>query len=425
MRPGADSIRPCRSIATARSTPRIATSCSATWSWARPASSCPTLNSYIQSRFAFDLLNGQSEFAGLNSTYDTTQLQLNAAYAEMDGFAGEGSPLNNIFLRAGRQYRYGAANFATMFDGLTAAYDAPGFKISAFFGQRASVYFDENPGLVGGGGFKVRGKDLFNVPVDLAVDYLFFDGGGDDVANVWAEILGVEEVNVARQYIELNSRVILGSTRLRLRTRIVDNGDLRGDVVDDGNGNNVIEADGITLGRVGLQVRQPIGRKLLLVGDIEQRFAGEVAYDFVSAVDTDVVDSVGGVQLVGIGLEPIDDSTLLSVRLNAVLTRMFEVYAFTRINIVGDDAKSGFNRPYQDFGAALSARIGQIFLTTAQYRIRLTQLNDDANLEGTDFFDTSGSGVTNFQEIAGDFPHSLWWQLAPGIGGAGRLFPGL
>lgn len=384
----------------------------------------PTLNSYIQSRFAFDLINGTSEFAGLTTGYDTQQLQLNAAYAEMDGLTASGV-LSKVFVRAGRQYRYGAARYVTAFDGVTAAWDDPGIEISGFVGQRASIYFDDNEGLLGGGGIKLRGKDLFDLPVDLSIDYMFFDGGGADVEAAWAEIFQVDEVSVARQYIELHSRVVLGENRITLRARVVDNGDLRGDVVDDGDGNNVIEADGIGLGRVGLQYRRPFGSKLLVVADVEQRFAREVTYDFVSPVDTDVIDVVDTSSLIGIGLEPNEASTLIGARVNAVLTRAFEVYAFGRFNIVPDNSKSGFNRPYQDLGAALSARVGQSFFTTAQFKLRLQQLEDEANLEGTDFFDTSGSGVTSYQEISAEGRYRLGGsarRTSAALGGYFRIY---
>ena len=366
----------------------------------------PTLNSYIQSRFSFDLFNGTSEFAGLTTGYDTQQLQLNAAYAELEGLTSSG-PLKKIFLRAGRQYRYGAARYVTAFDGVTAAFDDPGLRISGFFGQRASIYFDNNEGIIGGAGLKLRGKDLFDLPVDLAVDYMFFDGGGANVEAAWAEIFQVDEVNVARQYIELHSRLVLGDNRITLRTRLVDNGDLRGEVVDDGNGNNVIEADGIGLGHIGVQYRRPFGQKLLLVAEVEQRFAREVTYDFVSPVDTDVIDVVDTSNLIGIGLEPNAASTLIGARVNAILNQAFEVFGFARVNIVPDNSQSGFNRPYQDLGAALSARVGQSLFTTAQFKLRLQQLDDDANGEGTDFFDTSGSGVTSFQEISGEVRYRM------------------
>ena len=371
----------------------------------------PSLNTYIQSRFAFDAVSGASEFTALPSSYDNQAFQINAAYAEFDGFGGEGTVLDKIFVRGGRQYRHGSALFVTVFDGITAAFDDRGIEVSGFFGQRASIYFDKNPGLVGGGGVKLRGKDLFDLPVDLAVDYLFFDGGGSVAENAAGGIA------LSRHYIELDSRLVLSSTRIYLRGRIVDNGDLAGQMDADGN----IEADGIGLGRLGVQVRHPFGRKLLVVADAEQRFGRAVAYDFVSPVRIDVVDADN---LVGIGLDPPADSTRVGVRVNAMLNRMFELYGFARVNIVSDadGQKTGFNRPYQDLGAALSARVGPSVIATAQYKLRLQQLNDDANGEGSDFFDTSGSGVTQYHELSGEFRYRLSGPSRRASAGLGAYF---
>ncbi len=356
----------------------------------------PSMDTYFLSRYAF-ATNGASQFAALSSVYDQRDgraLLVRSAYAEIDDRNDDETLLGRMFVRAGRQFRYGSATFITNFDGISGGYDAPAFEASAFFGRRVSLFFEDDPGLLGGASIKVRGKDALNIPVDLAIDYLFFDGGGPaDSA------LEDAAINLGRQYVELSARGQVGKTRLYIRGRLVDNGDLR----TDENG----EAEGFGLGRASLQARQPLGSKFLLVADVHQKFAREAAYDYISPAATDVLSVA---ESIGIGLDAPSDSTLLGLRASYMMSRALELYGFGRANLVSEDSTSGFNNSWQEGGAAVSHRAGRKLWSTVQYKFRFTNLDDEAGGVGSEFANTAGAGVRQFHEISADARYSAGYR---------------
>ncbi len=367
----------------------------------------PSLNTYFLSQYRFDL-DGASQFASLNNVYDSEggrALLVHAAYAEIEGADVIGLP--GLHIRGGRQFRYGSAMFVTKFDGISAAYDDPGFEVSGFFGRRASVFFGDDPGLVGGAGAQVRLEELAGVPVDLGVDYLFFDGG----AEVDLDGDGESE-DLARSYVELRGRYT-PSEKLRFiaRGRLASNGDH----LHDGE----VENDGMALARLGLNVRAQMTPKIAAIADVDQSFAGEVSYDYINPNPVDVVNVA---EQLGIGLDAPVDETRVGARLSAVVSPGLELYGFARANIVSEST-SGFFRNWQEGGAAISRRLGGAATLTGQYKLRLTDLDDEANAVGTAFADTSGSGVSSFHEIAGE----LWyvvpqWKLRAAGGGYFRVY---
>ena len=357
----------------------------------------PSLHTYFLSQYQIDT-DGANRFASLNNVFDERNgraLLVYSGYAEINDLDNPESLLGKVFLRAGRQFRYGATTFITNFDGVTAGYDSAGVEVSGFFGQRVSLFFGDDPGLLGGGGIKLRLKDLADIPVDLAVDYLYFDGGGpaDDT-------IDVGDANLARQYIELSARAKISGWRAFFRTRLADNGDLRLDE----NG----EAEGLQLGRVGLQLRKAVGKNFVFLGDLEHRFEGEAAYDFLNPAANDVLDIA---ESLGIGIDP-QQATRVSLRGSYALDRLTELYGFIRANLAGGNDVSGFNRSWQELGAAFSRRFARKLWATAQYKLRLTDLDDDANGVGAgqEFTDTSGTGVSTFHELAADARYSLGYR---------------
>lgn len=183
-----------------------------------------SMHTYFLSQFQIDA-DGASRYASLNNVYDERDgraLLVYAGYAEINDVANPDTVLGKVFLRAGRQFRYGNAMFITNFDGVTAGYDSGGVEVSGFFGRRVSLFFGDDPGLLGGAGLKLRLQELANIPVDLAVDYLFFDGGGPA-----DETIDVSDQSLGRQYVELSARAKLAGWRTYARARLADNGDLR------------------------------------------------------------------------------------------------------------------------------------------------------------------------------------------------------
>ncbi len=347
----------------------------------------PSLNTYFLSRYHYDT-EGAAGFTGLHNVYDGRDgqdIDVHAAYAEIDGYGEEGTLVNKLFLRAGRQFRLGGARYVSNFDGVTAGYDGDGVAVSGFFGQRVALYFEEDdPGTVMGAGVKIDGKDMFDVPVDAAIDYFNFDG--------------------ERQYIELSGRYVLEGpgTRLYLKTRLSDNGD-------------IAEESGLGLGRISLRVRHPIGHKYYVTADVEQIFAREAAYDFLSPVGADVVN-VG--EQVGLGFEPPQDALRFSARVMAILTKDLEAFGFLRANIASDDSVSSFDNSYQEVGLAVQALLGRNARVGGQYKLRATSLNDSAQGAGSLFEDTTGAGAEKFHELSAEFRYSMGYRKMTAAAGA-------
>jgi len=368
----------------------------------------PTLNTYFLSRYNLDF-NGASQFASLNTVYDSSDgrdILIQAGYAEIDGLPSMG--LKGIHIRGGRQFRYGSSMFVTRFDGISAGYNDPAFELSGFFGRRASVFFNDDPGLVGGGGVKLRLKELANVPLDLSADYLFYDGGGVDL-----DLDGDGELeNLAKSFFELGARTQFGKSRVSVYANLAD----KGERLEFG----VLEQGGFALASIGARLRQPISDKLLLVADVEQRFEDAVSYDYINPSPVDVINVS---QQVGIGLDPPEQATRIGARLNAMVNRKLELYGFGRINLVSNDSLSGFNRPWQELGAAVSAKAAPRVTLSGQYKLRLTQFSEEANAVESLFDDTGGSGVSSFQEVSAEGRYSLGYRkMNVGVGGYFRVY---
>ncbi len=332
----------------------------------------PSLNTYFLSRFRLDA--GGTEFAARQTVYDSSDrlpLQIRAGYAEIKGLGGEtGGFLDSIFVRAGRQFRYGADRFVSNFDGLSVAYDHRVASVSSFVGRRVSSFFDDKSGVVAGVGLKLHGDELLNYPIDLNMDYLRFDPG--------VSLPG-------RQLIEAQSRA-----RVARKTLIY----LRGRFIDD----EASDSLGAGIGRLGASVRQTISHRLLLVVDAERNFAREVNYDYVGASPIDIIN-VG--QSLGLGIGVPVDSTLLGARANYQVTRDIEAYAFYRNRIVHDAAQAdAFSRPFQELGLAASSRIGKRVTTEAQYKYRRRTLQVDTE----DMFE---GGSKELHEISAQARYSL------------------
>jgi len=136
------------------------------------------VNSYLAAHFRYNQSFSQHSTA-LPSLYDRNFSQpiVRGAYVEVDEVF-ETKLLRPIHVRAGRSYQYGIAAF--QFDGLTVGYDTPALRLSAFGGQRSSLYGlgNERYGEQGNvTGSSVR-ADLFEwkrIPIVLTAASVRFD----------------------------------------------------------------------------------------------------------------------------------------------------------------------------------------------------------------------------------------------------------
>lgn len=98
-----------------------------------------TLNSYFAAQFRLDQkLHGG--FSAVPSAYDgedANNMQMRSVYAELQGIS-KWRWLRSLYVRAGRQYRYGAA--VAHFNGLTASYDTRVGSVGLFGGSPVYLY---------------------------------------------------------------------------------------------------------------------------------------------------------------------------------------------------------------------------------------------------------------------------------------------
>lgn len=144
----------------------------------------PSLSTYLASRFRFDQAPGFASTA-IPSVHDAQvrgervrDVWIRSAYATWQG-VGDIRWLEPVYVRAGRQYRYGPA--IAHFDGLTVGYDGEVVDLGLFAGRAAdvmglpleSLYRDE--ALISGFDARIDLYRLNRVPVTLSAELLRFD----------------------------------------------------------------------------------------------------------------------------------------------------------------------------------------------------------------------------------------------------------
>lgn len=344
----------------------------------------PSLHTYLSSQFRLDPA-GASAFAAVPHVYDAgggDALWLRSAYAELDGYGGDASPLRHLYVRAGRQFRYGTTRFIAHFDGVTAAYGGAdlGYEASGFVGRRVSLYVDDDPGVLAGAGVKLFGDRLAGVPVDVSVDALHYDG--------------------ATTLVEWAARGRWAGTDVSATLRAVDAG------------------DGAGIGRIGLRVRRGFGRRVYAVVRAEQLRAADVAYDYVSPARGDVVDVADRVRL---GFDPVRDAVRVSATAMVQPSRHLELYGFGRVNRASDESTSAFDASYVEAGAAARATLGRSLQAGGQYKLRRTSARDAAQQAGSDFADTAGAAATSFHELSGELRYRAGARATAAAGAYVRI----
>jgi hypothetical protein len=322
-----------------------------------------SINTYLQSQFRLGI-DGVSAYATRNDVWDSgsdADIQIQSAYGEIDGYGKEGDTLHPLFLRAGRQFHYGSALFATQFDGVQLGWDRTDWEASGFVGRRVSIYQGDDPGIVSGASLKVRFERLNGWPLALAVDALNFDGD--------------------RTYVETGARILVRGARLYLSARALDNGD----------------GDGFGFGRFSARASIPVGERMLVQADGDLIRSQEVAYDYLSPNPVDVVNlSDSGIAL---ALPEPGNSVRVGGGLLVALFGGLEAYGFGRANIADS---TGFDSTWVELGAALEEQLRSGFSAGAQLKLRVNSLDDDANAPDGAFDDMAGSGVTGFQEASAE-----------------------
>lgn len=329
----------------------------------------PSLGAYLLSSFQLDASDSVAARSASIAPSDADELPIviKAGYAEYG--RDDVHKDRKLWLRGGRQFRLDGGAMFAYFDGATIGYRERVWELSAFAGQRVSLYVDTERGLTYG-----------------ATAALDLGKGGMPPLRIAANVMGLalDEGNrllsVVQASYELGKRA-----SLQARARLVDSG------------------GGVELGRAGGRLKVT-GKSLVLVADVEQRSGGDLAYDLASPAAVDVVQIA---QRLGVGLGAPIDATTVGGRIDWRNRKgSFEVLAFGRAELpqgtpVTVDQRGWYEGGLALAGAPLGAR-GRGVWATAQYKLREYDPAEALDGMGSDFGDSSTSGLDRMHEVAAD-----------------------
>jgi hypothetical protein len=318
----------------------------------------PSLNGYLLSSFAFDASDALATRTVTVSPYDNQQLVIKAGYAEWgrDDRKPDDQQPYSVWLRGGRQFRLDGGNLFAYYDGVTLGYRDETWNASVFGGQRVALFVNTEPGLLYGA---TAGADLKRLKTRVAVNYMGlaissndFDGDG-------------ELDGETRHMIHLTTTTKV-SRKLKLDTRVRLTG-----LPDVGNTEpGEIPGTKFAPGRISARLRYEAER-LVVIGDVEQRFEDDVAYDLAAPSLADVSNIANRI---GVLNAPID-STSAGVRLDwQNQKKSAEVLAFARVHAPNQTPVFVDQRAYIEGGGGLAGTPigvrGSGVYTTAHYTYR-------------------------------------------------------
>lgn len=276
------------------------------------------LAGYFAAQFRFDqgVMDGSS---AVPSVYDgdTQDVQMRSAYGEVDGLFG-----TRLYLRAGRQYRYGAG--LAHFDGLTASYDARAGSIGVFGGTGVDLYGPaggvpaEDGGTLAGLTLRLDLAALGWGPVVLTSNTLGYDrhAHGDVAA----------AVRIRRH------------TNARVRLRHLDG----------------------ALAQADLQVRARLSAVTMAVLDLDHDTARDWRYDGLLVAPARAFED-GSDPRKYLNLEPPGPRTYLSLRAGTVLLDNVDLLVRGAVAVEHEDGAAPdervFASSYVEGGAALEVRL--------------------------------------------------------------------
>lgn len=330
----------------------------------------PSLGGYFLSSYAFDASDSlATRAANINPTdANGERINIKAGYAEWgrDDRAPDDAQPSKLWLRGGRQFRLDGGNMFAYFDGATIGYKEKAWNVSAFAGQRVVLYIDSPPGILYGAtaalnltpGFGPSDKKK-EIPIKLAADFM---GLAIDVP---AATGGT--INENRHMVALTgSAKFSEAAKLDIRARLTGLPDTT--ATADANGQF---PEKFAVGRLGARFRYEAGN-LIFIGDVEERFGDDLAYDLATPSAVDIVQIA---QKLGIGLNQPVDATDLGLRVDywnkekdveLLLFGRTEQPSGTPINV---DQKAYIEAGVGLAGSPIGSRGAGIW-TTAQYTFR-------------------------------------------------------
>ena len=342
----------------------------------------PSMGAYLLSSFQLDAGNSLPARTALVVPGDATdqRVAIKAGYAEYG--TEDKDPDQHLWLRAGRQYRLDAGAMFAYFDGATIGWKEPAWNVSAFAGSRVALYVDTPTGIEAGATAQVDLQKLRGIPLEVAAD-----------------VMSLAIDHQLRSLIALSASSDLSrAAHLDMRARAIDGG------------------TGLGFGRLEARLRWTPTRELLVIGDAEQRSGGDVAYDLAAPSAVDVVEVA---QRLGVGLAAPTNATVLGARAD-YHEPTYELLAFGRVQIAEGTTTSVDQQGWAELGGAYATLVRGMW-TTAQYTLRQYFLDDTANMAGSPFGDTAGSGISRLHELAldttyrGPAARGRRWRIGGGL----------
>lgn len=367
----------------------------------------PSLGGYFLSSFQLDASDSLATRSALVSPGDATdqRIAIKAGYVE---WGNDDRRPQKAWLRGGRQFRLDGGALFAYFDGITAGYRASGLDVSAFAGRRVVLYVNSEAGVTFGATAAVDVQAIGGVPLRFALDYM-------GLALRQPDRTGEGTATQLRQLISLTGSYE-PSAKLRgeLRARVVDTGQPEG---LGGTGGT-----GLALGRIGGRVRMAPSDHVLVIGDVEQRMGGDLAYDLAAPSAVDVVDVA---RKLGVGLGAPIDALTIGARVD-LRHKDTEFLVFGRAEIPEETPVAVDQQGWIEGGAAVAGQAFRGAWLTAQYTGRQYMREDSANLTGSGFGDTAGAGLDRLHEVSLDATlrsqgrGGMRWRA--GVGGFYRVY---
>ena len=328
----------------------------------------PSMGAYLLSSFQLDASDSLATRTALVVPGDAAdqRIAIKAGYAEWG--RDDHHPNQKVWIRAGRQFRLDGGALFAYFDGATVGYRGSALEVSAFAGQRVALYVDTERGGTYGATAALDLKKLRDWPARIALDYQGL------------------AINTSSDTLTLRGMLaVSGTSDVGKRTKV----DVRARLVQD---------DGLKVGRLGGRVKYTASANVLVIGDVEQRFGGDLAYDLAAPSAVDVVDIA---RKLGVGLAAPIDALTVGARVD-YRRKDTEVLGFARAELPEATAVTVDQQGWVEGGAAVMAQPVRGVWTTGQYTLRQYQLDDAANQMGSAFGDTGGSGLDRLHELALD-----------------------
>nr|MBA3818623.1 hypothetical protein [Deltaproteobacteria bacterium] len=133
----------------------------------------PSLGAYFLASFqldASDSLATRTAFARPYDSDEANSIAIKAGYAEWG--RDDRQPNQKLWLRGGRQFRLDGGALFAYFDGATLGYRERAWEVSAFAGQRVTLYVDTPRGMLFGATAALDLKKSRDLPFRIAADYL-------------------------------------------------------------------------------------------------------------------------------------------------------------------------------------------------------------------------------------------------------------